>query len=223
MRQVTTIAKRISEGLSMRGIKQADLVAATGIGKSSISTYLSGEYEPKQKNIYKIAQALDVNEAWLMGYDVSPERQSFSANAKGPMPQVNNLLPLPKVSRTVPILGEISCGQPILADENYDEVISVPDYVHADFALRCRGDSMVGARILDGDIVYIRQQPDVEDGEIAAVLIGDEATLKRVYKIPGRLQLRPENPSYPVMEYANSDLEQVRILGRAVYFVSGVK
>ena len=107
MRQVTTIAKRISEGLSMRGIKQADLVAATGIGKSSISTYLSGEYEPKQKNIYKIAQALDVNEAWLMGYDVSPERQSFSSNSKDPMPQVNNLLPLPKVSRTVPILGEI--------------------------------------------------------------------------------------------------------------------
>lgn len=223
MRQVTTIAKRISEGLSMRGIKQADLVAATGIGKSSISTYLSGEYEPKQKNIYKIAQALDVNEAWLMGYDVSPERQSFSSNSKDPMPQVNNLLPLPKVSRTVPILGEIACGQPILAEENYSEVVPVPDYVHADFALRCRGDSMVGARILDGDIVYIRQQPDVEDGEIAAVLIGDEATLKRVYKIPGRLQLRPENPCYSVMEYADSELDQVRILGRAVYFVSGVR
>lgn len=131
--------------------------------------------------------------------------------------------PLPKTNTTIPLLGEIACGQPILAEENYSEVVPVPDYVHADFALRCRGDSMVGARILDGDIVYIRQQPDVEDGEIAAVLIGDEATLKRVYKIPGRLQLRPENPSYPVMEYANSDLDQVRILGRAVYFVSGVR
>ena len=173
----------------------------------------------RRDKIAKLAEALNTTPGYLMGWEDNPQNETRCDSIRLP----GNLIPLPKTNTTIPLLGEIACGQPILADENYDEVISVPDYVHADFALRCRGDSMVGARILDGDIVYIRQQPDVEDGEIAAVLIGDEATLKRVYKIPGRLQLRPENPSYPVLEYADAELEQVRILGRAVYFVSGVR
>lgn len=218
----STFAARLRELLDQTGLTQAEFSRATGISKSSITHYLKGDWEGKQDTVYSIAQKFNVTEAWLMGYDVPVKRQPFP-DASGDLPFANNLIPLPKAPHSVPLLGEIACGQPILADENYSEVVPVPDYVHADFALRCRGDSMVGARILDGDIVYIRQQPDVEDGEIAAVLIGDEATLKRVYKIPGRLQLRPENPSYPVMEYANSDLDQVRILGRAVYFVSGVR
>ena len=99
----------------------------------------------------------------------------------------------------------------------------MPEYIQADFALRCKGDSMIGARILDGDIVYIRQQPDVDDGEIAAVLIDNEATLKRVYKMPGRLQLRAENPAFLPINLEGDELETVRILGKAVAFKSSVK
>jgi transcriptional regulator with XRE-family HTH domain len=79
--KMTSVSKRLKEALDMRGMKQTDLVKATGIGKSSISTYLSGDYEPKQRNIYKIAKALNVNEAWLMGYDVPPERTPFPKDA----------------------------------------------------------------------------------------------------------------------------------------------
>ena len=75
---MATIANRIKEAMTIRGMKQVDLVSLTGIGKSSISTYLSGEYEPKQRNIYKIAKALDVSEAWLMGEDVPMERFDYS-------------------------------------------------------------------------------------------------------------------------------------------------
>lgn len=203
-----------------RGLTLEEVGKRVGVGKSTVRKWETGAIANMRRDkIAKLAEALNTTPGYLMGWEASPQDETCFSAIRVP----GNLIPLPKTNTTIPLLGEIACGQPILVEENYSEVVPVPDYVHADFALRCRGDSMVGARILDGDIVYIRQQPDVEDGEIAAVLIGDEATLKRVYKIPGRLQLRPENPSYSVMEYADSELDQVRILGRAVYFVSGVR
>ncbi len=211
------IATRIKKALEIRNMKQSELVSLTGIGKSSISTYISGEYEPKQKNLYRIAKALDVSEAWLMGLDVPMERDAVSEP-----PQSPDILPLPKTKR-IPLLGTIACGEPILAEENLEGYVEAPDEVTADFALRCQGDSMVNARILDGDLVFIRQQPDVENGEIAAVLIGDEATLKRVYKYPGQVVLQPENPQYPPLVYSGEQLQDFRILGKAVAFLSRVK
>ena len=211
------IASRIKKALEIRNMKQSELVALTGIGKSSISTYISGEYEPKQKNLYRIAKALDVSEAWLMGLDVPMEREKASDFAQSP-----DILPLPKTKR-VPLLGTIACGEPILAEENLEGYVEMADEVEAHFALRCRGDSMINARIYDGDLVYIREQPDVENGEIAAVLIGDEATLKRVYKYPGQVVLQPENPSYPPLVYSGEQLQEFRILGKAVAFLSRVK
>ena len=112
----------------------------------------------------------------------------------------------------------------ILAEQNIAEIITVPDAVKgADFALTCKGDSMINARIFDGDIVYIHLQDTVENGEIAAVLIGDEATLKRVYHTPGRLTLRPCNPMYPDFEFSGEDLNKIRILGKAIAFTSMVR
>lgn len=212
-----TIASRIKKALEIRNMKQSELVALTGIGKSSISTYISGEYEPKQKNLYRIAKALDVSEAWLMGLDVPMEREVVPEP-----PQSPDILPLPKTKR-IPLLGTIACGEPILAEENLEGYVEAADEVEANFALRCRGDSMINARILDGDLVYIREQPDVENGEIAAVLIGDEATLKRVYKYPGQVVLQPENPQYPPLVYSGEQLQDFRILGKAVAFLSRVK
>lgn len=127
--------------------------------------------------------------------------------------------PLPKMKK-VPLIGDIACGEPITAEQNIVDYVDVPEEVHCDFALRCHGDSMIEAHIQDGDFVYIRTQPEVEDGEIAAVRIGDEATLKRVYYDAARqsLTLMPANSSYRPMVYSGQDLESVRIEGKAVGF-----
>lgn len=133
-----------------------------------------------------------------------------------------NIIPMP-VMRKIPLVGSIACGTPILAEENLDGAVEAPDHVHADFALRCKGDSMINARIFDGDIVYIRQQETVEHGEIAAVLVGDEATLKRVYIYDDCISLEAENPQYKPMVYRGEEMNNIRILGKAVAFTSAVQ
>lgn len=134
----------------------------------------------------------------------------------------SNIIPMPEMRR-VPLLGSIACGTPILAAQNLDGEVDIPATVHADFALRCKGDSMINARIYDGDIVYIRQQPEVEHGEIAAVLVGDDATLKRVYLYEDHISLEAENPQYRPLVYWGEDMNNVRILGKAVAFTSTVR
>lgn len=130
-----------------------------------------------------------------------------------------NLLSLPTMRR-IPLIGTIACGTPITADENLEGSVDLPEHIRADFALRCRGDSMINARIFDGDIVYIRQQDTVDSGEIAAVLIDDEATLKRVRIYSDHLTLEPENPLYRPLSFWDEDMNRIRILGKAVAFTS---
>ncbi len=121
------------------------------------------------------------------------------------------------------MLGKIACGEPIYANEEYETFIEASADIDADFCLTAQGDSMINARIFDGDIVFVREQPDVENGEIAVVIIGDDVTLKRVYKYPNRLELRPENPTHKVQNYENEELDQIRILGKAVAFQSYIR
>jgi repressor LexA len=125
----------------------------------------------------------------------------------------------------IPLLGEIACGEPIFADETRESYVMSGTDLQVDFCLRARGDSMINARILDGDIVFIRKQDIVDNGEIAAVIIGDEATLKRVYYYPeeNKLVLAAENPAYPPLVYDGAKLDEIRILGKAVAFQSDVK
>lgn len=196
-----------------RGVTQEQLASMLKVSRSTIGMYETGSREPDFETLEAIADIFNVDMDYLMGRSEIERKAPIVFSALEPIPKM----------RTIPLLGTIACGQPILAQQNMEGEVSMPDHIHADFALRCKGDSMIGARILDGDIVYIRSQPDVEDGQIAAVLIEDEATLKRVYKIPGRIQLRPENPNYEVLEYSDSQLDQIRILGLAVYFTSPVK
>ena len=218
----STLPARLTERMDELEITATELAAQVDISKQAISSYCTGVRSPKKPTIESLSRALRVNPLWLLGYDVSKEAETSFLPFPSSQPLPDNIIPLPK-PHYIPLVGTIACGEPLLAEENLDGVVPIPEYIHADFGLRCKGDSMVGARILDGDIVCIRQQPDVEDGEIAAVLIDGEATLKRVYKIPGRLQLRPENPAFPVLEYTGAELEQVHILGKAVYFISPVK
>lgn len=134
----------------------------------------------------------------------------------------DNLFTIEK--KKIPLLGDIACGKPIYADENRESYVIAGTDINADFCLRARGDSMIGARILDGDIVFIQHMEMVRNGEIAAVIIGDEATLKRVYYYPekGKLVLNPENPKYEPLVYVGEELNEIHILGKAIAFQSDV-
>lgn len=141
---------------------------------------------------------------------------SFREAMKSPAPAIPFI--------RVPRVGAIACGEPILAEQNVEVYDQVPAWTNCDFTLVCKGDSMIGARIFDGDIVCIRSQPNVENGEIAAVQVGDdEATLKRVKKFPDHIILEPENPNYRPLVFWDAEMEKVRILGKATHFISEVR
>lgn len=192
-------------------LTQVEAARKMGITRSALSMYETGQREPDFETLELIADFYNVDMNTLYGRVES---------TVSPLP--DNILPMPGMGR-VALLGQIACGEPITAEENIEDYVDLPDHIRADFALRCRGDSMINARIFDGDIVYIRQQADVSNGEIAAVLIGTEATLKRVYHYGGRLELRPENPTFPVLSFGGDELAEIRILGKAVAFTSAVR
>ncbi len=215
------IAERLKNALEIRDISQSELSRKTGIGKSSISTYLTGEYEPKQKNIYKMALALNVNEAWLMGADVPMERQDTAAShIQNPI--AANITPLPAMKEWQ-VLGATACGKP-LHRELLDETILAPADIKADIVFRCVGDSMINARIFDGDAVFIHLQPEVENGQIAVVRVGDEYTLKRIYVFEDYVELRAENPTVKpiILRGPELDPDNYEVVGLAVAFLSTV-
>ena len=216
-KKTATFAQRLREGLDLRGMKQIELATRSGISKYSISHYLKGDWEGKQDAVYELARALNVSEAWLMGYDVPAERSapkvSVQLDKKPTIPP--GFMPLPKMKK-VPLIGAIACGDPITAIQNREGDVNAPVDMHCDFALKCRGESMIGAGIHDGDVVYIRIQPEVENGEIAAVRIGEEATLKRVYLHNDYIELRPENPAFESIIRRREEMNDVQIEGKAV-------
>ena len=151
-----------------------------------------------------------------MGADVPRERIDTS------IPSYPNVHPIG--TQSLPVLGSVACGEPIFMAEEKEFYVDSTTAINADFVLIAKGDSMTGARINDGDIVFVHQQPEVENGEIAVVAIDDEATLKRFYKYSDDLiVLRAENPDYKDMVYTPEDHKDVRVLGKAVAFQSDVK
>ena len=215
---MSTFKDRLQKAMSLREMRAADLARDTGLSKARISQYTNGIYEPKQKALCQIAKALHVNELWLMGNDVPMEQNPMFAT-----PDFPGIFPLE--SRRFPMLGEIACGKPMMAYEDLESYVISGTDLHADFCLRARGDSMIGARIMDGDIVFIRSADMVPNGEIAAVVIDNEATLKRVYYYPEeqKLILTPENPKYPPLVYIGNQLAEIRILGQAIAFQSDIR
>ena len=203
-----------------RGLSQAALATELGFTKSSVNMYERGDREPGLESLETIADFFNVDMDYLLGKSDVQNRFLYTpASDAESVALPDNIIPGP-ATYTVPLLGTIACGEPILAAENIEDNVEVPEHIHADFALRCKGDSMINARIHDGDIVYIRQQPAVNNGEIAAVLIGDEATLKRVYVYEDHVVLQPENPGYAPLVYFKDAMQAVRILGKAVGFTS---
>lgn len=184
------------------GFSQGYLAKLTGYtDRSSIAKIEAGKVDLPQSKIKVFADALQTTTALLMGDDSEP-----------PIPE--GFQPLPEMVQ-VPLVGRIACGEPITAEENIEDIISVPADWHADFSLKCIGESML-PRIHDGDIVGIRKQPMVENGEVAAIRIDGEATLKHVYLYPTYIELRPENPAFESIIRIGDDMNTVKIEGKAV-------
>lgn len=200
-----------------KGLSQMEFAKQVKLTKSSVNMYERCEREPSLETIERIADYFNVDLDYLLGKSEFTNKYDWLHNGS-----IKNILPLPEM-RKIPLIGTIACGAPILAEEHIEEYIDIPKHIHADFALTCKGDSMINARIFDGDTVYIRQQDTVENGEIAAVLIDGEATLKRIKLHPDRIILEPENPMYDPLVYRNEEMNTVRILGKAVAFTSAIR
>ena len=200
---------KIREARKAAGLTQRQLADKVNVSNTSISNWEKNLSRPDPDTIQHLCWALNVQPNYFFAVEESPALPA-------------NIIPMPEM-RKIPLLGTIACGEPILAEENIEEYVKIPKDMAGDFALRCKGDSMINARIFDGDIVYIRQQDTVENGEIAAVLIDNEATLKRVRLFDDHISLEPENPMYKPLVYWNEEMNNIRILGKAVAFTSAVR
>ena len=205
----TDLSSRIRQRREQLGLSQEELAARMGYrSKSSITKLEKGTNDLPRAKLEELAAALDTTPAWLMGLVDLPF----------PPPGFE---PLPEMVR-VPLVGSIACGTPITAEQNIECYIGVPAAWHADFALTCHGNSMAPT-ICDGDIVCIRRQPEVEQGEIAAVRIGEEATLKHFHRQGETVMLLADNTAVcPPMVFAGPQLEEIQIEGRAVGFCRGL-
>lgn len=214
-----TTAQRLSTALSNANMIPQELANASGVSKASISQYLNGSHSPSNISSGKMAKVLNVNPVWLMGFDV-PMIEQVSAP-----PAINNIFPIEL--KKFPILGDIACGIPKYANEERESYVMAGTEINADFCLKASGDSMIGARIKDGDIVFIRKQDIVENGEIAAVIVNDEneATLKRFfyYQEKALLILKAENPKYEDLIFTKDELDKVHVLGKAIAFQGDIE
>lgn len=209
-----TVGDRIRQVRQEQDVTQQELADYIGVSKQAVYKYENNIVTniPTDK-VDAIAKRLKVSPAYLMGWEEQPEPK------KPTIPP--GFVEMPEMVQ-VPLIGSIACGTPITAEQNVKSYIGVPAAWHADFALECHGDSMAPT-ICDGDVVCIRSQPEVEQGQIAAVRIGEEATLKHCYYQNGVVQLIADNPSVcPPMVYTGPDLEDIEIEGLAVGFCRGL-
>ena len=205
---MVTVGDRIRQVRQEQDVTQQELADYIGVSKQAVYKYENNIVTniPTDK-VDAIAKRLKVSPAYLMGWEEKPQ--------PAPRPIPKGFEPMPKMKK-IPLVGSIACGTPILAQQNIEKMVDVPENIRCDFSLTCHGDSMEGAGIHDRDVVYIRIQPEVENGEIAAVRIGEEATLKRVYYQNGTLTLMPANAAYAPMVYTGPELNDVQIEGKAV-------
>ena len=206
MKQISSIASRIREYREREDLTLAEMAQMTGVPAQTLNRYELGKRAPKIDVAVQIAERLGVNPLWLQGYDVPV--LTGVPDGFDPVPD----------TYTVPRVGAIACGTPIIAEQNIETYDAVPNRIRCDFTLVCKGDSMVGAGIEDGDVVYIRQQPEVENNEIAAVMIDGEATLKYFKRVGDMVLLSPANREYEPIIVSGENLGKLKIVGKAVGF-----
>ncbi len=208
------LSEKIKALRKEKGMSLEQLAELIGISRQTVHRYETGAITniPRDK-VEALAYALGTTPASLMGWEDEPLFPPFNDT---------NITTAARLGRTkkkkLPILGDVACGEPIFADESRGYYINAGSDISADFCLSAKGDSMINARIFDGDLLFVKRQESVDDGEIAVVLIDDEATVKRVYfnREDGILTLMPENPTYKPMRYMGRQLDRVRILGKVV-------
>ncbi len=209
------IGQLINNRRSELGLTLEEVGNAVGVSKSTVKKWEDGFISNmKRDKIAKLAQVLKLNPVSLITGEAATEETIFD--------RFDNIKPL--ALKKFPMLGEIACGEPIYADEDKETYVMADSDIKADFCLKAKGESMINARIYDGDLVFIKKMPMVENGDIAAVIIEDEATLKRVYYYPdqNKLILNPENSAFDPLVYIGEELNHIHILGKAVFFMSAL-
>lgn len=203
------IGYRIRKRRKELNLSQEELAKKVGYeSRSAISKLEKEANGMTQSKLLLLAKALECSPSYLMGWE-DEEADVFG------IPGV-----MPIKTKKFPLLGNVACGEPIFAEQHFESFVEAGVNLDADFCLKAQGDSMINARIFDGDVVFVRKQPDVENREIGVVLIGDEATIKRVYKYTDRIILQPENPTHQPLIYEGEKLNEIRILGKVVAFMS---
>ena len=209
---------RIKQLRESKGLNMREAARALDMPYTTYVNYEKEQREPTSEVLIQLANFYNTTVDYIVGRSADSSPYSLTPDSSLP----SNIIPMP-VMEKIPLLGSIACGAPILAEEHIEGYIDKPTHIKADFSLTCKGDSMINARIFDGDVVYIRQQDTVESGEIAAVLIENEATLKRVRLFDDHISLEPENPQYRPLVLWGEEMNTVRILGKAVAFTSTVR
>ena len=212
-----TIGERIKLHREKANLTQDELAKQLNTTKQTVYKYENNVVTniPSDK-IEKMAELFGVNPGYLMGW----EGDHFSGEKTDII--FDNIFPVS--IKKFPLLGEIACGEPIFVNEDRESYVLSGTDINADFCLKAKGDSMIGARIFDGDVVFIKKTEIVDNGEIAAIVIDDEVLLKRFYYFPDEslLTLQSENPKYPPKNYTNEQLNHIRVLGKAVAFQSDI-
>lgn len=219
-----TIGKRIRQLREQQGYSQTYFAKKLNVSKQTLYKYENGIITniPSDK-VEKIAEYCGVTPAYIMGWeDNAPATPVYSKYALHEIPPYDDISPV--AVKKLPVLDYIACGEPIFMEERMDIYVNVGENAHADFLLQAKGDSMINARIHDGDLVIVQATPQVENGQIAVVAIDDEVTLKRFYYYPETQQicLQSENPAYAPMIFSGEQLQDIRVLGRAIAFQSDV-
>lgn len=207
---------RLRELRKQKGLTQKEMSKLFNVGQSTYCYWEKGDFEPSFDMLQKLSEYFEVTVDYLLG-------NSDKSNPPTIFDAYHDIRPVAR--RRIPMLGEIACGKPIYANEDRESYVEVGTDLNVDFCLTARGDSMIGARIKSGDIIFCRSQDMVNNGEIAAVVIGDEVTLKRVYYYPEKkkLVLQAENPKYEPFVYVNEELDDIHIIGKAVAFQSDIE
>ena len=203
MENLSTILKKRRREL---GLTLAQIAEKMGVAEATVQRWESGSIKSvRYEKMDKLAEILRVNPASFMGWEEST-----------PLP--GNMGPLGEMQK-IPLIGQIACGTPILAEQNIEDYVDLPKHIRADYALICKGESMTGAGIYEGDVVYIRKRESVNNGQIAAVLVDEEeATLKRFYYDGTSVTLIAENPTVPPMVFTGEEINRQRVVGLAVAF-----
>lgn len=195
-----------------RHLTQADIGTQLGVSQQAVAKWESNSTEPRMQDLMTLAAIYNVSVDYLLGREMEPDAGTRAILRDG-------------VSyKALPVLASVACGEPIYAEDNYEDYILQNMEINADFCVIAKGDSMINARIHDGDIVFVHKQDMVTNGEIAVVAIDDTATIKRVYYYArdAKLVLMPENPSHAPLVYVRDELNHARILGKVVSFFSHI-